>query len=330
MDRREFIKKSIFTISATAVGLKNPSILKAASSDKIAPNPILAIESSPNVRKTDGSYDDNFMTGMLDKGITKVTGAGNPAEAWQSLFTKNDIIGIKVNTLAGKMFSTRVELVKGVVNVLIKAGFDENKIIIFDRSTDELLSSGYKINNTKSGVRCFGSNPDGGGYSDNFIVFGEIGSRPSRILESCTAIINVPLLKDHGIAGITCALKNYLGTIDNPQKYHLNCGDPFIADLCASDEIKKRNRLTICDGLTAQYHRGPAFEKDYSWNYNSILMCRDPVALDSYVLDLIEKKREEKNLPSLKEAGRFPKYISTASDSEHRVGISDLSKIKLA
>ncbi|MBU1627667.1 DUF362 domain-containing protein, partial [bacterium] len=324
MDRREFIKKSFLTLSATAMGLKNPSILKAVPADKIEPNPILAVETSNNVRKTDGSYDENFIIGMLDKGITKVTGSSSSSEAWKSLFTKSDTIGIKVNTLAGKMFATRVELVRAIVKILIRSGFDESKIIIFDRSTKELENAGYKINNSRSSLRCIGSNPDGGGYSDNFIVFGEIGSRPSRILESCTAIINVPLLKDHGIAGITCALKNFLGTIDNPHKYHMNCGDPYIADLNASNEIRKRNRLTILDGMTAQYHMGPAFEAAYSWNYNTILMSRDPVAVDTYIHDLIEKKRVEKSLPSLKEAGRFPKYISTASDPEHKVGISEI------
>jgi len=330
MDRREFIKKSIYTLSATAIGLSHPKLIEAKTEDaKVNANPIVALETSSKVRKAPGSYDEDFIIQMLDRGMKKITGAGKPDDAWKNLFSKDDVIGIKVNSITGKMFSSRLELVRSIVKILVRSGIEEKNIIIFDRKSDELIKAGYKINKSTKGVRCFGTIPDGGGYSDNFIVFGEIGSRPSRILESCSAIINVPLIRDHGIVGITCALKNYLGTIDNPHKYHMNHGDPFVADLNASCEIKIRNRLTICDGLTAQYHLGPGYEPDYSWEFNSILMSRDPVALDVTVLDIIEKKRKEKDIRSLEEVGRFPKYIFTASDEKHRVGISDRSKIKI-
>ncbi len=43
-------------------------------------------------------------------------------------------------------------------------------------------------------------------------VVGLVGSRLSRILtRQCTAVVNVPVLKDHSIAGISVSLKNFFG-----------------------------------------------------------------------------------------------------------------------
>ena len=81
--------------------------------------------------------------------------------------------------------------------------------------------------------------------------------------------------------------------------------------------------------MTSQYYLGPAYTPKFAWNYDGIIMSRDPVALDSIALDIIEKKRKEENFPSLAEMGCTPQYIATASDAKHRVGISDISKIRI-
>jgi hypothetical protein len=47
------------------------------------------------------------------------------------------------------------------------------------------------------------------------------------------------------------ALKNMYGVIHNPNKYHPNGCNPYIADLNMLPEIRTRMRLTICDATTA-------------------------------------------------------------------------------
>jgi hypothetical protein len=44
---------------------------------------------------------------------------------------------------------------------------------------------------------------------------------------------------------------------------------------------------------------------------------------------MIEAKRKEMKLPSLKEAGIEPKCIATAADDEHQLGTNDLEKIQI-
>ena len=67
----------------------------------------------------------------------------------------------------------------------------------------------------------------------------------------------------------------------------------------------------------------------WAWNCNGLIVGTDPVAIDTIGWDIIEKKRKEANLPTLKQAGREPTYIATAADDQHRLGCNDLSKIRI-
>ena len=61
----------------------------------------------------------------------------------------------------------------------------------------------------------------------------------------------------------------------------------------------------------------------YCWQYNGLLVSRDPVALDQYGWNIIEEKRKENGIRSLKEVGKEPTYIATAADSKHKIGTND-------
>ncbi len=249
-------------------------------------------------------------------------------EAWKKCVTPQDTVGLKVNTLAGKRLSTHMELVEAVCERLQQAGVPANRIIIWDRMNRDLDSAGFKINTTAKGPRCYGN--DVAGFSDEIFEFGQAGSRISRIVtEQCTALINLPVLKDHGIVGATVGMKNFFGAIDNPNKYHDSCGDPFVADVNMFAPIRRKHRLTICDALTSQCEGGPPFMAQWSWSMNSLLISRDMVALDRIGWELIDARRVEKKLPLLREAGREPKYIITAADREHGLGVAQRERIDL-
>lgn len=248
------------------------------------------------------------------------------AQAWKKVVTPQDTVGLKVNALAGRRLSTHPELVQAICERIQQSGVPAERIIIWDRMNRDLESAGYKINTTAKEPQCYGN--DACGYSQEIVEFGLAGSRISRIVtEQCTVLINLPVLKDHGIVGITAGLKNFFGAIDNPNKYHDSCGDPYVADVNMFAPIRRKHRLTICDALTAQYEGGPPFMAQWSWPMNSLLISNDMVALDRIGWDLIEAKRREQKLPSLREAGREPKYIFTAADREHGLGIVERERI---
>ena len=54
---------------------------------------------------------------MLDRGMTNITSRPTPAEAWRSLLSTNDVVGIKVFSLPGPNSGTRPAVVAALVFV---------------------------------------------------------------------------------------------------------------------------------------------------------------------------------------------------------------------
>ncbi len=327
--RRKFLKSSFQAAGAFYLtGLPGCQAESNQNKAVVANQSRVVISQSEFVRDKNNKLNGAHVGKLLDSAMENLLKLNHLSKAWQQLFSKNDVVGIKVNCLAGRGLSTNYELVQAIIQGLRSAGVVEKNIIIWDRANRDLEKAGYKIQANRNRLKCYGN--DQVGYSRKLYEFGEVGSSLSNILvRQCTAIINVPILKDHGICGITNAMKNFFGAIHNPNKYHDNLGDPFIADVNMLSEIRNKIRLTITDALTAQYEGGPPFMPQWTWQYNGLLAGFDQVALDTVAWDIIEKKRKENGLPSLKQANREPTYIATAADKNHQLGCNDLSKIKI-
>jgi uncharacterized protein (DUF362 family) len=263
---------------------------------------------------------------LLDRAMQSLLDRDQPIEAWKRLVLPGDRVGLKVNALGGRGLASNLQLVEAICGRLQEAGVKANDIVVWDRDTDEMERSGFHISTGGSGVLCFGT--DRVDYEQELATFGSIGSRLSRILtQRCDVLINVPVLKDHDGAGVTLALKNMYGVIHNPNKYHPDGCNPYIADLNMLPEIRSRMKLTICDATTAQYEGGPAYKPEYSWKPNALIVSQDPVALDYTGWQMIERKRAERGLKTLEGDGRKPHYIATAADGEHRLGTNDPARI---
>ena len=262
---------------------------------------------------------------MLTTGMLHLTGESTPDRAWKTLFKPVDVVGIKVNALGGRQIATHPGVVDAVVAGLTTAGIPEENIIVWDRLTEELEKAGYAINTSNSGVKCFGTDKH---YDPEPEIIGSIGSCFSSIVSSlCTALINIPVLKDHDLSGVSLSLKNFYGAIHNPNKYHDNNCDPYIADVNTHSYIKDKLRLIVCDALTMQYQGGPAYKPQWSRTYCTILLSRDPVAIDRIAAQLIEDERKQRGLTTLKDAAREPTHIATAA--RKGLGTDDLNNIEL-
>ena len=267
----------------------------------------------------------NEVARLLNDSVAAATGKSDSRSAWRSLFAPGDVVGIKVNCLAGPGLSPHPELVAAIVDGVAGAGVPKEKIIVWDRFDRELEAAGFTHAGV-NGAKVLATDLAGIGYERDIEFSGEIGSCFSRILSRmCTAIINVPVLKDHDLAGVSLGMKNFYGAIHNPNKYHDNNCDPYVADLCAHRFIKNKLRLVVCDALKGQYHGGPASRVRWSWPAATLIVGGDPVAVDRIGHEMIERKRTEAGMPPLKEVGREPKYIKTAS--QRGLGVGDLEKI---
>ena len=331
MHRRQFLKTSIIG-GATAVAfaqptcrgqqnLDNTSLLQGGEKSRVV------IAHRRDVRDRHGGVLAASVAKLLDAALENLYGA--PVDLiWSTLFSPRDRIGLKVNCLAGKNLSTHHELVDAVVQRLLHAGLKKSNIFIFDRRDRDLIRAGYKISFGNGKVQCLGN--DRAGFTSDIFEFGSAGSQLSTIIHSmCTKVINLPVMKDHGIVGVSGSMKNFFGVINNPNKYHMDIGDPYVADVNMLPDIRRKHSLTICDALTAQYEGGPPWMPDWAWPMNSLIAATDRVAHDQIVWELIEKKRAEKGLDTLEKAGRKPTYIATAADDRHRLGTNDRNKIEL-
>jgi uncharacterized protein (DUF362 family) len=279
-----------------------------------------------SIRKT-GSIDKEKVQKLLFASLQKLTGKSLAADAWKALFHKNERVGLKVNCLAGRGMSTHISLVEAIVAGLKLAGIPEEKIIVWDRTDVDLSKAGFKISRSGSGYRCFGTNDR---YDEQLgiVSSGSIGSLFSPLLTRfCDSIINVPILKDHDLAGLSASMKNFYGAIHNPNKYHDNACSPYIADVMAVPMIQDKLKLNICDALSVQYHGGPSFKPKWKWDYNGLLVSRDPVAIDAYAYRIIDRKRNLSGLKTLKDSKREPLYIPQAS--ERKLGRSKLEEIEV-
>lgn len=272
--------------------------------------------------------DSGRMLGMLDRAMKALFDRDRTVEAWRMVVRPGDLVGLKVNTLGGRGISTNVQLVAAICERLQEAGIKASDIVVWDRDTEEMEHAGFRTAEGGNCVQCFGS--DRFDYEQGLVSYGSVGSRLSRILtERSNVLINVPVLKDHDGAGVTIALKNMYGVIHNPNKYHPNGCNPYIADLNMLPEIRTRTRLTICDATTAMYDGGPAFKPETSWKNNAVMVSQDAVALDYIGWQTIERKRAERGLKTLEAEGRAPRYIATAADEEHRLGTNDPKRISV-
>ena len=287
----------------------------------------VVISRDPLLRGTGSSIISGQLLKMLDRGMQALYATDSALEAWKKIVQPGEVVGLKVNGLAGRGISTNVLLVEVICERLQEAGIAKKDIIIWDRLNTDLESAGFRIVAGSDRIRYIGN--DTLGYEEDLVVYGSIGSRLARTLtQLCDVVINLPVLKDHSIAGVTIALKNMFGAIHNPNKYHLNVGDPYVADVNMLLPIRRKVRLNICDALTAQYEGGPSYMPQWSWPYNGILLSQDPVALDYTGWQIIERKRTEKGMKSLQALDRAPSYIATAADSQHRLGTNEPSRIE--
>lgn len=257
--------------------------------------------------------DPGSMREMYLQGLTALAGQKNPAEALRVFFKDKDRIGIKVNTIGGKSISTSPGTSLSLATFITDYGWNANNVLIWDRTNRELKEAGYSLNMNQKGIKVFGTDSVNVGYDKNLTAFLNIGSLFSTIQsDTITASVSLAVLKDHGLAGVTGGMKNYFGAIHNPNKYHDNNCDPFIAELFSTPMIRNKHRITILDALKVQYHRGPSSHPQWAENYGALIFSEDAVAADSVGWQIINKLRAQKGLVSLEEEERPPIYLSTA------------------
>ncbi len=340
MNRREFIVKGSSVVIGAGLAANAGHVFGRPAADAGMGRVIEVV--GPGAVLADRKVDTAIARKMLRRGMEALTGSSNP---WAKFLSASDRVGLKINTLGRPLLYTHHELIAAMVAELSDFGIKENSIFVWDRFETQMRDCKFEFNTSDRGVRVYGTDsideyvrrydPDIAYISDldnpDQRQDGSTASRLSSIFtRDCDKVINMAILKDHGMSGVTLTLKNLAyGLCDNNRRFHgpKHIG-PFIADFCARPDVRKKVVLHLVDGLEACYDLGPAPKNPkVIYAANTLWLGTDPVALDAVGRAAIDAKRKQEGLVAIRETGRAWDHIELAA--QKGVGIADLEKIKI-
>jgi hypothetical protein len=285
---------------------------------------------------------------MVERGIENLTRKATIVEAWRSLVSTQDIVGIKVFSAAGQISGTRPAVVAAVVHGLLDAGLPPANIIIWDKHADDLRAAGFFQLAAQLGVRAAGA-ADTGYDPTNFYLpdsaiigslvygdfeFGKKGEGVGRksfvsklVSRQMTKIISVaPLLNENeiGVSGQLYSLA--LGGVDNTFRFEGDADRLAIAvpEIYALPALGDRVALDITDALLGQYEGSSRGLLQYSFVLDQLWFSRDPVALDTLAIKELEHERRALDAPEFK-----PHLELYANSALLQLGVNETNKIRV-
>ena len=287
IDRRTFLKIVSFT---GITGLIYPRQL-IASLIPTTLSRVIVVEDS-NVTKGK-SVNEKTVQIMVDSGIKSLTQEEDIGKAWKTLFpniSPSSVIAIKLN-LRYPALPSHPQVTAAVIEGLKQMPFDglsynENNIIIYDNWKCDFRRSGYTVNKSDTGVRCFDTDSTVGYSNKSYDTNGNRQKISRIITDMADYLINISVLKNHGDAGITLCLKNHFGSIDRPRDLHWGISKNIPA-VNALPPIKNKQCLNICDALFGVKSGGPRGYPQFV--ANKLLFSRDVVATDYWGRKILEE-----------------------------------------
>lgn len=259
---------------------------------------------------------------MVERGITNLTGKATARQAWLSLVSTQDVVGIKVYSAPGPNSGTRPAVVAAVVQGLMAAGLPTNQIVVWDKSETDLRLAGFFDLAEQLGVRVEASGRAGydetNAYTNSIIgtlIWGDfefertgqdVGKRSfvsKLVSQQLTKIINVTPLLNHNTAGVSGNLYGLaVGSVDNTMRFENDPGRlaQAIPEIYALPALGDRVVLNITDALICQYEGGQHGYLHYSTMLNQLRFSKDPVALDVLSVKELDKQRRNTRGPVLR------------------------------
>jgi uncharacterized protein (DUF362 family) len=183
--------------------------------------------------------------------------------------------------------NTNPQVVASLVELCFKAG--AKRVNVFDRTCNDAKRS-YANSGIEKACKDKGANvyftDDWNVVKANFNYSSEMQDWPVyRDAIECDTFINVPVLKHHGLTGLTLSMKNLMGICGgNRGAMHINIGAKLAH---ITDFIKPE--LTVIDGYRVLVRNGPTGGNLADViNMKTVIAGKDPVLCDAYAAKLRE------------------------------------------
>ncbi len=300
MDRREFLKTAVnFSIMTGAAMVAGKNIAFGAQAESAMPDLVAVKGGEPDA--------------MFDAAVNALGGMKKFVKKGQSVLVKPNI-GWDVAPEYGA--NTNPRLVYRIIKSAFEAG--AKKVSVFDHTCDSWEEC-YRNSGIEAAVKSAGGTMVPGNqkeYYRDVDVPGGVSLKKAKVHElliNSDVFINVPVLKSHGSAGLTIAMKNLMGVVWDRGSWHATNLHQRIADFAAY----RKPDLTIVDAYRVMMSHGPKGIQslDDVAKMGSLLASRDMVAADAAAAKLF---------------GQTPKdvrYIRLAA--EKGLGRMDIEKLNI-
>ena len=280
MDRRDFLKTLAVTGAAFTVKMSGGMGVLAQT-----------IKNSP----TDNPVDLVAVMGgepeaMFKKAIAEMGGMNKFVKNGQKVVVKPNIGWDKVPELAA---NTNPKLVGEIVRQCFTAGAKE--VVVFDNTCDDWRkcyeNSGIESAAKKAGAKVLPAN-EKSYYREISLPKGKKlkDMKVHEALLDCDVWINVPILKHHGGANMSIAMKNLMGIIWDRKIFHISNLQQCIADMCTLD---KKPVLNVVDAYRVLKTNGPRGKSQEDVVMaKGLFLSQDMVAVDTAATKFFNQIRE--------------------------------------
>ncbi len=279
MKRRDFITKSIGAGVAAGAGFSLLSLDEAfgnSASNPNAPYDLVAVMGGEAVE-------------MFEKGIASLGGMKAFVKSGQTVVVKPNIGWDRTPELGA---NTNPELVAKIVEHCLAAGAKE--VFVFDHTCDNWQKS-YATSGIEKAAKAAGAKVISGNsesyYKPVSVPKGKSlkNAKVHETLLNADVFINVPILKHHGGALVSFAMKNLMGIVWDREFWHTNDLQQCIADMASY----RKPDLNIIDGYRVMKRNGPkgVSASDISLEKTQILST-DIVAADAAAAKIFGKEPE--------------------------------------
>lgn len=245
--------------------------------------------------KPSGNYDLVAVLGgepaeMFRKGIEALGGMKKYVKKGQKVVVKPNIGWDKTPDLAA---NTNPELVGEIVKQCFKAGAKE--VVVFDHTCDHWVNaytnSGIQAAAVAAGAKVVPADTEN--YYEEVTLNQGISLKSTKIHKAildCDVWINVPILKTHGGAKMTVAMKNLMGINWDRRWMHRNNLPQCIADL---NTLDKKPILNVVDAYRVMQSNGPRGKTEADVVMpKALFLSSDIVAVDTAAIKFFNQIKD--------------------------------------
>jgi uncharacterized protein (DUF362 family) len=274
-----------------------------------------------------GWFRDNInqtrVNNMTNQGLMSLTNKGTITAAWQSIlpgYLAGDGIAIKVNfnnasddcNITSNQIDAVAEPVNALVSGMLQTGVQPADIWIFDATRP--IPNHFRTRMVNQNVKILDSGACGTGAgfistdTSAIVQFNHVPltfRQLTDVLVDCRYLINMPILKDHGISAVSLGMKNHYGSIDcvlcrdgdyihrmiDPDDGAYSSSYNPILEINKNVNIRNKTVLVVGDGLFGALGNTKAiptrWETFNNASPNSLFFSRDPVAVECVMFDIL-------------------------------------------